>query len=66
MMPRFSVATHLESGSLIELVPGISVVVPLYWQTSTPGSEIMKTLTAVVVEVARKYLGPLGANGNHS
>jgi LysR family transcriptional regulator (chromosome initiation inhibitor) len=66
MMPRFSVATHLENGSLIELVPGVSVVVPLYWQTSTPGSEIMKTLTAVVVEVARKYLGPLGSNGNHS
>jgi LysR family transcriptional regulator (chromosome initiation inhibitor) len=56
MMPRFSVEPHLEDSSLIELVPGESVVVSLYWQSSGPGSEIMKALSSIVVEVARKHL----------
>ena len=56
MMPRFSVEHHLEDNSLIELVPGEPVVVPLYWQSSGPGSEIMKVLSSIVVEVARKCL----------
>lgn len=56
MMPRFSVEGHVEDGSLVELVPGTSVIVPLYWQSSGPGSEIMKLLSAVVVDVARRHL----------
>lgn len=56
MMPRFSVQTHLDDGSLIELVPGAIVVVHLYWQSSAPGSEIMKMLSAIVVDVARRHL----------
>jgi len=56
MMPRFSVEPHLEDSSLIELVPGESVVVSLYWQSSGSGSEIMKALSSIVVEVARKHL----------
>jgi LysR family transcriptional regulator (chromosome initiation inhibitor) len=54
--PHFSVESHLDDGTLIELVPGTSVVVPLYWQSSGPGSEIMKILSSIVVDVARKYL----------
>jgi len=56
MMPRFSVARHLEDGTLVELIPGTSVVVPLFWQSSGPGSEIMKVLSTIVADVARKYL----------
>lgn len=56
MMPRFSVKPYLEDGSLVELVPGATVVVHLYWQSSGPGSEIMKVLSSIVVEVARKHL----------
>lgn len=56
MMPRFSVERHVDDGVLVELVPGTSVVVPLYWQSSGPGSEIMKVLSSIVVDVARKYL----------
>jgi LysR family transcriptional regulator (chromosome initiation inhibitor) len=59
MMPRFSVQSHLDDGSLIELVPGTSVDMPLYWQSSAPGSEIMRVLSSTVVEVARKHLLPL-------
>jgi len=56
MMPRISVESHLGDGSLVELVPGASVTVPLYWQSSGSGSEIMKMLSSTVVEVARKHL----------
>ena len=56
MMPRFSVESYLDDGALIELAPGEVVVVPLYWQSSGPGSEIMKVLSSIVVEVARNYL----------
>lgn len=58
MMPRFSVRSHLEKGTLTELLPGASVIVHLYWQTSTPGSEIMKVLSSTVVDVAKKHLLP--------
>jgi LysR family transcriptional regulator (chromosome initiation inhibitor) len=61
MMPRFSVQSYLEDGSLIELVPGTSVDLPLYWQSSAPGSEIMRILSSTVVKVARKHLLPLAS-----
>ena len=54
--PRIAAEPHIENGSLEELVPGTSVFVPLYWQSSGPRSEIMKVLSATVVDVARKYL----------
>jgi LysR family transcriptional regulator (chromosome initiation inhibitor) len=56
--PRFCVEPHLDDGSLVEFVPGTSVFVPLYWQSSGQGSEIMKVLSSIVVEVARKHLIP--------
>lgn len=58
MMPRYSVKPHFDEGSLVELVPGASVIVHLYWQSSTPGSEIMKILSSIVTDVARKHLLP--------
>jgi len=59
MHPRFSVESYLEDGILIELVPETPVIVPLFWQSSGPGSEIMKVLSSIVVEVARKHLIPI-------
>ena len=56
MMPRFSLERYLDQGSLVELMPGTSVIVPLFWQSTGPGSEIMKILSSIVVEVARKHL----------
>lgn len=56
MMPRISVSRHLDEGSLVELIPGTPVIVPLYWQSSGPGSEIMKVLSTIVSDVARRYL----------
>lgn len=54
--PRFAAEPFLEDGSLVELVPGASVVLPLYWQSSGQGSEIMKVLSSIVVDIARKHL----------
>ena len=59
MMPSFSVRSHLEEGRLIELVPGTTVDVSLYWQSSGPGSEIMRILSSIVVNVARDHLSPI-------
>ena len=54
--PRLSVGSYLDDGALVEFAPGTSVLVPLYWQSSGPGSGIMKALSSIVVEVARKHL----------
>lgn len=56
LMPRFSVDRFLDEGSLVELIPNTPVIVPLYWQGSTPGSEIMKVLANIVSDVAKKHL----------
>ena len=54
--PRLAVEKHLENGSLVELIPGTPVFVPLFWQSSGPGSEIMKLLANIVVDVASRRL----------
>jgi LysR family transcriptional regulator (chromosome initiation inhibitor) len=54
--PRFALEPYLEDNALIELVPQTSVMVPHYWQSSGMGSEIMKVLSSIVVDVARRYL----------
>jgi LysR family transcriptional regulator (chromosome initiation inhibitor) len=61
MMPRYSVQRYLDHGSLVEFFPGTSVVVPLYWVSSTPNSRIMKTLSSMVEEIAQKHLLPPSA-----
>ncbi len=58
MMPRFSVDPYLRDGTLRELVPGTPVMVPLYWQSSTPNSQIMMALSAIVSQIAGKHLLP--------
>ena len=56
MMPRETVSESLSNGDLEELVPGTKVTVPLHWQASTRGSEIMRILSNTVVSVARRAL----------
>ena len=58
MMPLPLVKAHLGSGELRELVPGKRVVVSLHWQSSAQTSEIMRRLSAIVLDVARKQLVP--------
>lgn len=67
MMPRFSVDKHIQEGSLVELMPSSSVILPLYWQSSASGSEIMRVLSTIVIDVARRNLllkhGPIPLAG---
>lgn len=56
VVPRSSVESYFEEGSLIELMPGASVIVPLYWQATTPDSEVMKVLSSTVAQIARRHL----------
>lgn len=56
MHPIIAVERYIADGTLVELQPGTSVIVPLYWQSSTPKSEIMNAFSAIVVEVARGNL----------
>lgn len=56
LMPRQTVADHLRSDLLVEPVPGTSVEVSLYWQSSVRDSEVMRDLAAIVVDVAQKHL----------
>ncbi|MEO1314122.1 MAG: LysR family transcriptional regulator ArgP [Pseudomonadota bacterium] len=56
MNPINTVSRYIASGDLVELYPGTSVIVPLYWQSSAPKSEIMNAFSSIVVEVARKEL----------
>lgn len=56
VVPRVSAEPYFEDGSLIQLIPAASVIVPLYWQSTTPDSEIMKALSSTVAQVARRHL----------
>jgi LysR family transcriptional regulator, chromosome initiation inhibitor len=58
LMPRSSIAPHLADGSLIELEPRKTVLMSLHWQSSAQSSVIMRLLTEIVQDVARKQLLP--------
>lgn len=57
MNPRLLVEEHLQAGRLVELIPGTSLNVRLYWQAARLGGRILDALTRAVVEVARPQLG---------
>ena len=58
MNPASLVERHLAEGSLVELVPGRDVHVPLYWQVARLEVPTLKQLTKVVVTAAHMSLGP--------
>ena len=58
LMPQPTVENYLSTGRLVELVPGATVLINLHWQSSAQGSEIMKLLTNIVSDTARKQLKP--------
>ncbi len=59
MLPESLAAPHLESGALIELVPGVPLDVPLHWQTARAASRLLDDLSRQVVAAARSVLLPL-------
>lgn len=56
MNPVQMVGSQLRDGSLVELVPGKTIVVPLYWQHTRLQVPLLDRLTQAVVATARKSL----------
>ncbi|PRD64689.1 hypothetical protein [Malikia granosa] len=47
---------HLDSGGMVELVPGSPLDVPLYWQQARIASRVMDSLSHTVASSARAEL----------
>ena len=58
MFPQGMIAPHLADGSLVELVPGTPLDVPLYWQTARAASGLLDGLTRQLAAAARDALLP--------
>lgn len=56
MNPVSLVREHLRSGSLVELVPGRTLAIPLYWQHTRLQVPVLSRLTRAVVQAARAGL----------
>ncbi|NHO66626.1 LysR family transcriptional regulator ArgP [Aestuariicella hydrocarbonica] len=54
--PSELIADCIDNGSLIELVPGLSLDVPLYWQYTRSASSLLDGLTHHIVSAARSSL----------
>ena len=53
MNPQALVASHLRDGSLVELLPGRLLSVPLYWQHTRLQMPMLARLTQLVVSASR-------------
>jgi LysR family transcriptional regulator (chromosome initiation inhibitor) len=56
MNPQSLVASHLRDGSLVELVPGRLLSVPLYWQHTRLQMPMLARLTKAIVSASRAAL----------
>jgi LysR family transcriptional regulator, chromosome initiation inhibitor len=56
MNPVPLVREHLKSGALLELVPGRTLAVPLYWQHTRLQVPMLSRLTRAVIQAARSGL----------
>ena len=56
--PEKLVLDHLRSGALVELVPGASFDVPLFWQISRLAADRLQDLTRKVLAAAKSELEP--------
>lgn len=58
MNPELLVRDHLAAGRLVELVPGASLDIPLYWQINRLAADQLTQLTAAVSQAAKSSLEP--------
>lgn len=63
MFPETMIAPQLGDGSLVELVPGTPLDVPLHWQTARAASGVLDGLTRQIVAAARVGLLPTRNEG---
>lgn len=54
--PQALIAPHLEDGSLIELLPGTPLDVPLHWQHARSASSLLDGLTRQILAAAHSAL----------
>lgn len=60
MNPDLLIEPHLRAGTLVELVPGTALDVPLYWQHARAAGTLLDGLTRQVLAEARRRLTPGG------
>lgn len=58
MHPQALIAAHLHDGSLVELVPGTPLDVPLYWHSARAASGVLDGLSRAVLQAAGAALLP--------
>lgn len=56
MNPECLVRTHLDAGKLVELIPGRSLQVPLFWQHTRLKVPMLDRLTTAVLSAAKKAM----------
>lgn len=61
MNPASLAQPYLEDGSLVELVPGQPLAVPLYWQHTRLQLPMLLRLSQAVIRAARQAVGPARA-----
>ena len=59
LIPELQVREQLASGSLVELVPGTPIDVPLYWHHWRNGGQLLGQLTEQLARSAGQWLVPL-------
>jgi LysR family transcriptional regulator (chromosome initiation inhibitor) len=59
LQPLAMIATQLQDGSLVELVPGTALDVPLHWQHARAATAWLDPLSRAVLASARQALLPL-------
>ncbi|GAA1315367.1 LysR family transcriptional regulator ArgP [Leucobacter albus] len=58
MLPRLQCAEALRRGTLVELIPGRSLPLPLYWQRWDLRSPVLDALSEIVAQEAERALSP--------
>jgi LysR family transcriptional regulator (chromosome initiation inhibitor) len=58
LQPQALIASHLDDGTLVELLPDTPLDVPLYWQHARAASALLDTLSRQVLSAARAALWP--------
>ena len=56
LQPQALIASHLEDGSLVELVPDTPLDLPLYWQNARAASALLNGLSREVLAAAGRAL----------
>ncbi|MEZ0497055.1 LysR family transcriptional regulator ArgP [Sphingomonas sp. IW22] len=58
LQPKALARPHIDAGTLVELVPGDTMDVPLFWTVSRLHAQVLEAMTAAVKNVARQHLQP--------